>query len=198
MLGPRELPRLWERHLLNCGVLKAVLPDRSTVLDLGSGAGLPGVVLALLRPDCFVTLLEPMERRAVFLQTVVTELQLNNAVVARQRAEAAVGLVSADIVTARAVAPLDILAGWGLPLVNPGGRMLAIKGRTAAKELTASTRALRRAGAVSWEVQHFGVGVLVEPTTVVTIVRGTATPKQNRTRPAVHRTARGPKSGGRR
>ncbi len=167
LIGPREVPRLWPRHLLNCAALAPVIDQvveeaRSstrrgtappvTVVDLGSGAGLPGVVLALLRPTWRVVLLEPLERRTTFLREVVEELGLDRVQVYRGRAQddAVVqrvrGLGRVDVVTARAVAPLGRLAGWALPLLTPGGSLLALKGAKAADELAAASPTLQRMG----------------------------------------------------
>ncbi|HEY6738816.1 MAG TPA: 16S rRNA (guanine(527)-N(7))-methyltransferase RsmG [Actinopolymorphaceae bacterium] len=167
LLGPREVPRLWDRHLLNCAVLAPALPARSTLCDLGSGAGLPGLVLAVIRPDVEVTLLEPLLRRTTFLTEVVAELDLANVRVVRARAEDHSGVY--DVVTARAVAPLDRLAALALPLGRAGGSVLAMKGQRAEAELTAARKALRRLGADSWEIERYGVGLLEPPTTVVRI-----------------------------
>ena len=166
LLGPREVPRLWDRHLLNCAVV-AELIDRpqGTLLDLGSGAGLPGLVLAMVLPGMAVTLLEPMERRCRFLADCVSELGLHNVSVLRGRAEDVT--VQADVVTARAVAPLPRLAGLAMGLVRPGGMVLAVKGRTAADELAAARPVLRRIGARDAEVVWAGHGKVVPATTVV-------------------------------
>jgi 16S rRNA (guanine527-N7)-methyltransferase len=166
LLGPREVPRLWDRHLLNCAVVAELIePRRGTLLDLGSGAGLPGLVLAMLLPETAVTLLEPMERRCRFLTEVVTELGLANVSVLRGRAEDVT--VRTDVVTARAVAPLPRLAELAIGLVRPGGMVLAIKGRTAQEELTAARPVLRRIGARDAEVVQAGQGKVVPATTVV-------------------------------
>jgi 16S rRNA (guanine527-N7)-methyltransferase len=160
LLGPREVPRLWERHLLNCAALAGPLgealaaPDAlrgdvgvsGTVCDLGSGAGLPGIVLALLRPDLDVVLLEPLLRRATFLTEVVEALGLARTQVVRARAEDAAGTVVADVVVARAVAPLVRLAGWAGPLLRPGGQLLALKGERAGAELAEASVVLGRLG----------------------------------------------------
>jgi 16S rRNA (guanine527-N7)-methyltransferase len=129
LIGPREVPRLWERHLLNSAAVAELVPRPCALVDLGSGAGLPGIVLALLLPDVTVTLLEPMLRRVTFLEECVHALGLQNAQVRRGRAEDLAGQLAADVVTARAVAPLDRLAALALGLVRPGGTVLAIKGR---------------------------------------------------------------------
>jgi len=166
LLGPREVPRLWDRHLLNCAVVAELIePRRGTLLDLGSGAGLPGLVLALLLPETAVTLLEPMERRCRFLTEAVAELGLANVSVLRGRAEDVT--VRTDVVTARAVAPLPRLAELAIGLVRPGGMVLAIKGRTAQEELTAARPVLRRIGARDAEVVQAGHGKVVPATTVV-------------------------------
>jgi 16S rRNA (guanine527-N7)-methyltransferase len=166
LLGPHELPRLWDRHLLNCAVVAELIDERyRTLLDLGSGAGLPGLVLAMLRPDMEVTLLEPMERRCRFLAECVTELGLANASVLRGRAEDVT--VRSEVVTARAVAPLSRLAGLAMGTVRPGGMVLAIKGRTAAQELKAAKSVLRRLGARDAKVVRAGHGKVDPAATVV-------------------------------
>ena len=166
LLGPREVPRLWDRHLLNCAVVAELIePRRGTLLDLGSGAGLPGLVLAMVLPDVTVTLLEPMERRCRFLTECVTELGLANVSVLRGRAEDVT--LRTDVVTARAVAPLPRLAELAMGVVRPGGMVLAIKGRTAAEELKAAGPVLRRIGARDAQVVRAGQGKVVPATTVV-------------------------------
>lgn len=133
LVGPREAPRLWERHLLNCVLLESLVPEGSRVIDIGSGAGLPGLVLAVARPDVTVHLVEPLLRRTTWLERTVSVLELDNVVVHRARAEQVD--LTAPVVTARAVAALGTLAGWALPLLEPGGRLLALKGATAEDEL---------------------------------------------------------------
>ena len=172
LIGPGEVPRLWERHVLNCAVVAELVPPDATLIDVGSGAGLPGIPLALARPDLRVTLLEPLLRRTTWLEEILADLELPNVTVLRDRAEAAqTAGVRADVVTARAVAPLDRLAGWCLPLVRPGGVMLALKGATALEEMTGADTELRRWGGVSAELTICGSGVLPEPTTVVVVRR---------------------------
>jgi 16S rRNA (guanine527-N7)-methyltransferase len=172
LIGPREVPRLWERHVLNCAVLTDLIPEGATVIDIGSGAGLPGVTLAIRRPDLRVVLVEPLLRRVAWLEVVLADLGLDEQVLLRRsRAEEVAGELSAPVVTARAVAPLERLAGWGLPLLDPGGSMLAIKGRSAQEELDAASDLLVRAGCTS-EVVQLGGELLVEPTSVVRIDRG--------------------------
>ncbi len=169
LIGPREVPRLWERHLLNCAVLGELLPDGASVIDVGSGAGLPGIVLGIVRPDLQITLLEPLARRVTFLDEVVAGLGLAGVTVVRGRAEESVGKLSAAVVTARAVAPLDRLAGWCLPLAAPGGRLLAMKGTTAAEEIAVHGPAIRRAGGGPARIVECGKGVVDPPTTVVEV-----------------------------
>ena len=173
LIGPRETERLWDRHLLNCAVVGELLPEQGELVDIGSGAGLPGIVLAMLRPSLQVILLEPLLRRSVFLEECVTELGLSNATVVRARAEEkAAAQIQADIATARAVAPLDRLAGWAARLLRPGGELLAIKGQSAAEEIVAARPVLSRLGARSAEVLQAGDGRVVTATTVVRVVMG--------------------------
>lgn len=172
LIGPRELPRLWQRHLLNCAVAADVAPPGSTVLDIGSGAGLPGLVWALVRGDLMVTLVEPLQRRQVFLTEAVAELELGDRVqVVRARAEDLAGSVTADVVTSRAVAPWSKLGPWSLPLVAAGGMVAALKGASAEAELAESASVLRRAGAGRMQVLTFGADVLEHPTRVVVVRR---------------------------
>ncbi|WP_326563090.1 16S rRNA (guanine(527)-N(7))-methyltransferase RsmG [Micromonospora sp. NBC_01796] len=176
LIGPREAPRIWDRHLLNCAAVAELIPTGSSVLDVGSGAGLPGIVLAIARPDLSVVLVEPLARRTAFLTEAVTALGLDSSVtVLRARAEELAGGgpagVPADIVTARAVAPLDRLAGWCLPLTTLGGRVLALKGSSAADEVAEYGKAVARLGGAAPQVRHCGVGLVDPPTTVVEIVR---------------------------
>lgn len=172
LIGPREAPRLWERHLLNCAAVAELISPSATVVDVGSGAGLPGIVLAVARPDISVILVEPLARRTAFLEEAVAALDLTGQVtVVRGRAEEQVGLLSADVVTARAVAPLDRLAGWCLPLASVGGRLLALKGVSAADEITEHEAAVARLGGGAAVVHQCGVGLIDPPTTVVEIVR---------------------------
>ena len=171
LIGPREVTRLWERHLLNSAALAPHLPTRGRLIDVGSGAGLPGVVLAAMLPAVEVVLLEPMERRTEWLTEVVERLGLDNAVVRRARAEEVHGELTAQAVTARAVAPLDRLARWTLPLLEPGGVLVALKGRQAADEITAARHVVRKLGGGPAEVLLAGTVPGLEPTTVVRIER---------------------------
>ena len=174
LIGPREAPRVWERHLINCAVMSEMVPLGASVTDVGSGAGLPGIVLAVARPDLTITLVEPLARRTAFLSEAVTALGLDATVtVVRGRAEDLAGgpPAAADVVTARAVAPLDRLAGWCLPLAAVGGRLLALKGASAAEEVAEHHEAISRLGGGDPVVRLCGVGLIDPPTTVVEIVR---------------------------
>lgn len=174
LIGPREAPRVWDRHLINCGVMGEMIPIGASVVDVGSGAGLPGIVLAVARPDLVVTLVEPLARRTAFLSEAVTKLGLDATVtVVRGRAEDLAGgpPAAADVVTARAVAPLDRLAGWCLPLAAVGGRLLALKGASAADEVAEHREAIARLGGSDPVIAYCGVGLIEPPATVVEIVR---------------------------
>ena len=146
LIGPREVPRLWDRHVVNCALLATALPRDASVADIGSGAGLPGLVVALARPDLRITLVEPLLRRTTFLDEVVAALGLDNVVVRRDRADALHGEESFDVVTARAVAPLERLLGWCMPLVAPSGALVAMKGDSAEEEVAAAAPVLRKLG----------------------------------------------------
>ncbi len=171
LIGPRELPRLWERHLLNSAALLPYLPPSGTVVDVGSGAGLPGLVIACARPDLDVVLVEPMERRATWLTEVAVSLSLSSVEVVQRRAEEMHGHLSADVVTARAVAPLDRLMTWCFPLVRDGGVLLAMKGSRAQDEAAAAAPLIERLGGGPAEVLSAGTIPGVAPTTVVRVVR---------------------------
>jgi 16S rRNA (guanine527-N7)-methyltransferase len=170
LIGPREVPRLWDRHLVNCGLLSPVVPEGARLADLGSGAGLPGLVLALARPDLQVTLVEPMLRRTTFLTEVCEMLGVTNATVRRGRAEDRADEESFDVVTARALAPLPQLLAWALPLVAPGRALLAMKGSSAADEIRQASAELTRWGA-SAEILRLSVPGS-STTTVVRVVPG--------------------------
>jgi 16S rRNA (guanine527-N7)-methyltransferase len=167
LLGPREVPRLWERHLLNCAAVTELIPAEAEIVDIGSGAGLPGLVIAMLLPRVRMVLLEPMLRRTVFLDECIAELGLANVTVCRGRAEEMAGKLRADVATARAVAPMDRLAELAVGVVRPGGTVLALKGRDARAELAKAKPVLRRLGARGAEVLMVGHGIVEPPTTVV-------------------------------
>jgi 16S rRNA (guanine527-N7)-methyltransferase len=173
LIGPREVPRLWERHLLNCAVITDLMPEGSSVCDIGTGAGLPGIVLAIRRPDLFVTLLEPLLRRTTFLELAVSRMGLDNVAVHRGRAEEmhsdAQWAGRFDVVTSRAVAPMERLAGWSLPLTRSGGLFLAMKGSSAQEELAGAGRVLRRLGGREARVLRVGEQWLTPPVTVVSV-----------------------------
>ena len=172
LIGPREAPRLWERHVLNCAALTDAFAMGATVADIGSGAGLPGIVLALRRPDLKVTLIEPLLRRTTFLSEVVEHLGLDNVEVVRARAEEVHGTRTFDAVTSRAVAALDKLARWSLPLVRPGGDMVAMKGSSAPEELARHKESVHRLGGRSFVVERYGEDWLDQPTTVIRVSTG--------------------------
>ncbi|MEC5199502.1 16S rRNA (guanine527-N7)-methyltransferase [Arthrobacter sp. PL16] len=169
LLGPREVPRLWGRHVLNCAVVANLMSSDSTVVDVGSGAGLPGLAIAIARPDLHLHLVEPLERRVTWLAEVIDDLSLTNVTVHRARAEQVIGDIAGDYVTARAVSALTTLAGWTIPLSKPGGAVLAIKGRSAAEEIEKARKVIRKLGGGTPEIVTVGADVLEEPTTVVRI-----------------------------
>jgi len=167
LIGPREVPRIWERHIMNSAVVSPRLPVGASVADIGTGAGLPGLVWAIARPDVRVSLVEPLLRRTTFLDDTVAALGLDNVTVVRSRAEDV--QETFDVVTARAVAALDKLGRWCMPLVSPGGVLLALKGRGAADEVTVATATLHRLGATSIVVTTYENGEI--PTTVVEVTK---------------------------
>jgi 16S rRNA (guanine527-N7)-methyltransferase len=184
LIGPAEAGRIWDRHIMNCAAVAELIPRQCTLADLGSGAGLPGIVLALLRPEAEVTLVESMARRVTFLTECVAELGLEDSVrVIRGRAEDLTGELAADIVTARAVAPLSKLAGWSLGICRPGGTVLAIKGASAAAEVAESRAELRQLGVTRLEVLEVGGASTGQAATVVRFTapsRSAARVRQNR------------------
>jgi 16S rRNA (guanine527-N7)-methyltransferase len=173
LVGPREASRVWERHILNCAVVADLIPPAARVLDIGSGAGLPGIPLALARPDLRVVLVEPLARRVEWLRTVIADLELP-VEVERGRAED-ISIrrrwEGADVVTSRAVAPLHRLAAWCLPLVRPGGMMLAVKGMSAPAEVERDARAVAASGGGIPRIETCGVGIVDPPSTVVVVER---------------------------
>lgn len=201
LIGPREAPRIWDRHLLNCASVAELIPSDSSVADVGSGAGLPGIVLAVARPDLTVTLIEPMARRSAFLSDVVAALDLVSVRVVRARAEDLASRVRevppTDIVTARAVAPLDRLTAWCLPLARVGGRMLALKGASATEEIAAHREKVLRLGGGPPVIRRCGVGLIDPPTTVVEVVRERAVAAERPAGTKSRRSKRRPSRSGR-
>lgn len=169
LIGPREVPRLWDRHILNCAVLADAIPTGATVADLGSGAGLPGLVLAIVRPDLRVTLVEPLLRRTTFLSEVVGDLELANVEVVRGRAEVLHGQRAFDVVTSRAVAALSTLLQWSMPLVAPTGALVAMKGSSVLDEIADAAPVLADFGCSAPEVITLGADWLASPTTAVRV-----------------------------
>lgn len=166
ILGPRELERIWDRHIANCAVVEELIPENASVLDVGSGAGLPGLAIAIVRPDLKVGLIEPLQRRCEFLTEVINDLNLNNQVtVYRGRAQDHASL-KADVVTGRAVAPLHKFLSWTAGLVKPTGQILAMKGSSAATEISQAQGQL--AGKTA-EIVQVGAGVVDPLTTVVRV-----------------------------
>jgi 16S rRNA (guanine527-N7)-methyltransferase len=162
--------RLWDRHVLNCAALAAVVPQGRRVVDVGSGAGLPGLVLAIARPDLQVTLVEPLLRRTTFLEEVVSDLGIGDQVeVLRGRAEEFHGKRRFDVVTSRAVANIATLLAWSLPLAEPDGEVLALKGRSAAEEIEKASKELRRLRCGTPEVLLVEKDWLSSPVTVVRV-----------------------------
>lgn len=168
LIGPREVPRLWERHVLNCAVVERLICRDAAVVDVGSGAGLPGLCLALARADLSLTLVEPLERRVQWLDEVVEDLGLSNVTVLRARAEQAKDfLPGVDVVTARAVSALVGLIDITLPLLKGSGELLALKGRAAPEEVAKARKKFNRYGVRDAQVLSVGDDLLAEPTTVV-------------------------------
>jgi 16S rRNA (guanine527-N7)-methyltransferase len=178
LIGPREAPRVWDRHILNCAVVADLVPDSANLVDVGSGAGLPGIPLALARPDLTIVLVEPLARRVEWLREVIAELCLDVRVERGRAEERAVRRrwEGADVVTARAVAPLHRLAGWCLPLLRPGGVLLAVKGASAPDEVRRDTEVVRRLGGGKPRIERCGLGIVDPPSTVIVVER--ARPKR--------------------
>ena len=169
LIGPRETGRLWDRHILNSVALSALVPADAVVVDVGSGAGLPGIPLAILRPDLRVTLLEPLLRRSTFLAETVAALELaDRAQVVRGRAED--HRQHYAVVMSRALAPLGRLITWCGPLCEPNGVILALKGRSAAEEISAAGPQLRRAR-LKAELVSVSAHPEAESATVVRLIR---------------------------
>lgn len=193
LVGPREVPRLWDRHVLNCAVAHEAFPENAQVIDVGSGAGLPGLALAVVRPDLHIHLVEPMLRRTTWLTATVETLGLENCTVHRGRAEEFHGTLRAPYATARAVARIDKLARWTFPLLEEDGVLVALKGEQAAQELEEERATLTRLGMVDAAIRTYGESILEVPTVTmeltvrgvadITRTRGTAKKKRSPSRP---------------
>lgn len=183
LIGPSEVGRLWDRHVMNSAAIGELVVGGERVGDIGSGAGLPGIPLALARPDVHVTLIEPLLRRAEFLKEAVEELGIDVAVIRGRAEDPAVRAEAGelDVVTSRAVAALDKLAKWSLPLLRIDGRMLAMKGDRANDEIVEHRRILNSLGATDLRVVKCGEGYLSPPATVVVARRGEKRMRTNRT-----------------
>lgn len=169
LIGPREIPRLWSRHVLNCAVIEEFIEAEARVADVGSGAGLPGICLAIARPDLDIILIEPLERRVIWLDEVIEDLGLENVDLRRGRAEQFVGEIDVDVVTARAVSALVGLVDITLPLLRGTGQLLALKGKSAEEEIEKAGKKLNKYGVRSTEIVTAGDEVLEQSTTVVRI-----------------------------
>ncbi|GAB2827507.1 16S rRNA (guanine(527)-N(7))-methyltransferase RsmG [Alpinimonas psychrophila] len=167
LIGPLELPRLWTRHILNCAVMAPLLMTDGVVGDVGSGAGLPGLVLAIARPDVELVLIEPMERRVAWLNNQIAELGLRNTTVLRERAEDVRIGEGFDQVTARAVSALKKLIPLTVPLVRSGGEIVVMKGKSAEVEIESAAKQIRTYRLQNLEVLTLGEGLLAEVTRVV-------------------------------
>jgi 16S rRNA (guanine527-N7)-methyltransferase len=173
LIGPREAPRIWDRHILNCAVVAELIPDAARLVDVGSGAGLPGLPLALARPDLGIVLVEPLSRRVEWLREVIDDLGLPVEVERGRAEEPAVRRrwEGADVVTARAVAPLHRLAGWCLPFLRVGGLMIAVKGESAPQEVERDAAAVARLGGGVPRVEQCGGAIVDPPSTVIVVER---------------------------
>jgi len=167
LIGPRELGRLWSRHILNSAAVVPYLPGRGRIVDVGSGAGLPGIVVAVMLPEADVVLVEPMERRCAWLSEVVDTVGLANVTIRRGRADEFAGAVEADAVTSRAVASLAKLARWSFPLARVGGELVALKGRHVQAEIGPAGKVLRSFDATEPEIIEATTLPGTEPTTVL-------------------------------
>lgn len=165
LLGPREYSKIWTRHVLNSAVVAELVPAGAKVADVGSGAGLPGIPMAIAQPEAHFTLIEPMERRSEWLKSQVESLGLSNVSVLRARADE-VGEVF-DIVTARALKPMPQLLEWCVPMTKLGGKVIALKGAKAADEVADAKKLVKKLGIESFDIMFTGEQFLEEPTRVV-------------------------------
>lgn len=172
LLGPREIPKMWDRHVLNCAVVQELIPSGAVIADVGSGAGLPGLALAIARPDVQFVLIEPLERRVDWLDMVIEDLGLDNVDVIRARSEQVFDTVDVDIVTARAVSAMKSLVPMTVPLLHGQGELLAIKGKSAAAEIEKADKVLRKFKTKKSEVLTVGEELLEVPTTVARLTYG--------------------------
>ncbi|MCA1984375.1 16S rRNA (guanine(527)-N(7))-methyltransferase RsmG [Nocardioides nematodiphilus] len=196
LIGPREAPRLWDRHILNCAVLGELLPENATVADIGSGAGLPGLVLAIHRPDLRMTLIEPLLRRTTFLTEVVEQLGLDNVEVVRGRADLLHGKRTFEVVTSRAVAPLGRLLEWSMPLVAAPGALVAMKGSSITTEIEEVREVLDAFGCAEPTISTLGEGLLEETTLAVRVAWADPTKVGLTSVPAAVRRRQGASQGG--
>lgn len=180
LVGPREIPRMWERHVLNCAVVHPGIEKNARIADIGAGAGLPGLVLAIARPDLDVTLIEPLLRRTVWLENTIEDLGLENVQVIRGRAEEEWGKSSYDVVTSRAVARIGELARWSLPLLNRDGTMFVLKGSRAQEELDEDAVILNKLRVTSAEVGSWGEGIVDPETMTIRLTVDGVAPKLTR------------------
>jgi 16S rRNA (guanine527-N7)-methyltransferase len=178
LIGPREVERLWDRHILNSAAVAELIQPGERVVDIGSGAGLPGLPIVIARPDVHVALIEPMLRRTEFLEETVAALGLPVEIIRGRAEEPGVRTRAggADVVVSRAVASLDKLTRWSLPLLRPGGRMLAMKGERAEEEVVEGRRGMASLGATDVRVMRCGESYSDPPVTVVIAVRGERAP----------------------
>jgi 16S rRNA (guanine527-N7)-methyltransferase len=184
------VPILWDRHILNCAVAHEAFPQGASVVDVGSGAGLPGLALAIVRADLHLHLVEPMLRRTTWLSTTIEELDLENCTVHRARAEELHGAVSAPFATARAVARIDKLARWTFPLLQDGGTLVALKGDSAGQELAAEEKTLRKLGMTSARIVAYGAELLPVPTTTLQLTLGARAVPASGTKASARRAAK--------
>lgn len=169
LIGPRELSRIWSRHIVNCAAIVDYIPEQGKLADIGSGAGLPGIVIAVMKPDLDVYLIEPMQRRVKWLQDVVEELGLDNVTIYNNRAEELHKKISFDCVTARAVGSIEKLSRWISPLIKTGGKMVLLKGEKAADELQDAKYTLKKVKLVEPKIHKVKSVMNDEKTTVVEV-----------------------------